>query len=72
MGGRLSARTIWAITRDGYRRVTDRIKDVIQTGGRVGFLAPVEDIILLASDGERAVIGVKMTDGAKDRCSYDA
>jgi fatty-acyl-CoA synthase len=48
------------ITRDGYLRVTDRIKDVIKTGGEWVSSLQLEDIILhRVGVGECAVIGVK-------------
>jgi fatty-acyl-CoA synthase len=48
------------ITPDGYLRVTDRIKDVIKTGGEWVSSLQREDIIMhRAGVGECAVIGVK-------------
>jgi fatty-acyl-CoA synthase len=61
MGGRLSAHNdIGVITPDGYLRVTDRIKDVVKTGGEWISSLQLEDIIMhRVGVGECAVIGVK-------------
>jgi fatty-acyl-CoA synthase len=59
-GGYLHTNDIGVITPDGYLRVTDRIKDVIKTGGEWVSSLQLEDIILhRAGVGECAVIGVK-------------
>ena len=59
-GGYLHANDIGVITPDGYLRVTDRIKDVIKTGGEWISSLQLEDIIMhRVGVGECAVIGVK-------------
>ena len=59
-GGYLHTNDIGVITPDGYLRVTDRIKDVIKTGGEWISSLQLEDIIMhRAGVGECAVIGVK-------------
>jgi fatty-acyl-CoA synthase len=59
-GGYLHTNDIGVITPDGYLRVTDRIKDVIKTGGEWVSSLQLEDIIMhRAGVGECAVIGVK-------------
>ena len=59
-GGYLHTNDIGVITPDGYLRVTDRIKDVIKTGGEWVSSLQLEDIIMhSAGVGECAVIGVK-------------
>jgi fatty-acyl-CoA synthase len=58
--GYLHTNDIGVITPDGYLRVTDRIKDVIKTGGEWISSLQLEDIIMhRAGVGECAVIGVK-------------
>ena len=59
-GGYLHTNDIGVITPDGYLRVTDRIKDVIKTGGEWISSLQLEDIIMhRVGVGECAVIGVK-------------
>jgi fatty-acyl-CoA synthase len=59
-GGYLHTNDIGVITPDGYLRVTDRIKDVIKTGGEWVSSLQLEDIIMhCAGVGECAVIGIK-------------
>jgi fatty-acyl-CoA synthase len=59
-GGYLHTNDIGVITPDGYLRVTDRLKDVIKTGGEWVSSLQLEDIIMhCAGVGECAVIGVK-------------
>jgi fatty-acyl-CoA synthase len=59
-GGYLHTNDIGVITPDGYLRVTDRIKDVIKTGGEWISSLQLEDIIMhRAGVAECAVIGVK-------------
>jgi fatty-acyl-CoA synthase len=58
--GYLHTNDIGVITPDGYLRVTDRIKDVIKTGGEWISSLQLEDIIMhRAGVAECAVIGVK-------------
>jgi fatty-acyl-CoA synthase len=58
--GYLHTNDIGVITPDGYLRVTDRLKDVIKTGGEWVSSLQLEDIIMhCAGVGECAVIGVK-------------
>jgi fatty-acyl-CoA synthase len=59
-GGYLHTNDIGVITPDGYLRVTDRLKDVIKTGGEWVSSLQLEDIIThCAGVGECAVIGIK-------------
>ena len=59
-GGYLHTNDIGVITPDGYLRVTDRLKDVIKTGGEWVCSLQLEDIIMhCAGVGECAVIGIK-------------
>ena len=59
-GGYLHTNDIGVITPDGYLRVTDRLKDVIKTGGEWVSSLQLEDIIMhCAGVGECAVIGIK-------------
>jgi fatty-acyl-CoA synthase len=59
-GGFLHTSDIGVITPDGYLQITDRIKDVIKTGGEWISSLQLEDIIMhRAGVGECAVIGVK-------------
>ena len=59
-GGYLHTNDIGVITPDGYLRVTDRIKDVIKTGGEWISSLQLEDIIMhRVGVGECAVIGLK-------------
>ena len=59
-GGYLHTNDIGVMTPDGYLRVTDRIKDVIKTGGEWISSLQLEDIIMhRAGVAECAVIGVK-------------
>jgi fatty-acyl-CoA synthase len=59
-GGYLHTSDIGAVTPDGYLQITDRIKDVIKTGGEWISSLQLEDIIMhRAGVGECAVIGVK-------------
>ncbi len=59
-GGYLHTNDIGVITPDGYLRVTDRLKDVIKTGGEWVSSLQLEDIIMhCAGVSECAVIGVK-------------
>ena len=59
-GGYLHTSDIGVITPDGYLQITDRIKDVIKTGGEWISSLQLEDIIMhRAGVGECAVIGVK-------------
>jgi fatty-acyl-CoA synthase len=58
--GYLHTNDIGVITPDGYLRVTDRLKDVIKTGGEWVSSLQLEDIIMHCPGvGECAVIGVK-------------
>ena len=59
-GGYLHTSDIGVITPDGYLQITDRIKDVIKTGGEWISSLQLEDIIMhRAGVAECAVIGVK-------------
>jgi fatty-acyl-CoA synthase len=59
-GGYLHTNDIANMTPDGYLQITDRIKDVIKTGGEWISSLELEDIITKASGvKEAAVIGVK-------------
>jgi fatty-acyl-CoA synthase len=59
-GGYLHTNDIGVITPDGYLRVTDRLKDVIKTGGEWVSSLQLEDIIMhCAGVAECAVIGIK-------------
>jgi len=59
-GGYLHTNDIGFIGRDGYLRITDRIKDVIKTGGEWVSSLQIEDLISqCAGVSEAAVIGVK-------------
>ena len=59
-GGYLHTNDIGMITPDGYLVITDRIKDVIKTGGEWISSLQLEDIIMhCAGVAECAVIGVK-------------
>jgi len=59
-GGYLHTSDIGVITPDGYLQITDRIKDVIKTGGEWVSSLQLEDIIMhRAGVAECAVIGVK-------------
>ena len=59
-GGYLHTNDISNMTPDGYLQITDRIKDVIKTGGEWISSLELEDIITKASGvKEAAVIGVK-------------
>ena len=59
-GGYLHTSDIGVITPDGYLQITDRIKDVIKTGGEWTSSLQLEDIIMhRAGVAECAVIGVK-------------
>jgi fatty-acyl-CoA synthase len=59
-GGYLHTNDIGVITPDGYLQVTDRIKDVIKTGGEWISSLQLEDIIMhCAGVAECAVIGIK-------------
>jgi fatty-acyl-CoA synthase len=59
-GGYLHTNDIGVITPGGYLQVTDRIKDVIKTGGEWISSLQLEDIIMhRAGVAECAVIGVK-------------
>jgi fatty-acyl-CoA synthase len=60
VGGYLHTSDIGVITPDGYLQVTDRIKDVIKTGGEWISSLQLEDIIMhRVGVSECAVIGVK-------------
>ena len=59
-GGYLHTNDIGFIGQDGYLRITDRIKDVIKTGGEWVSSLQIEDLISqCAGVTEAAVIGVK-------------
>jgi fatty-acyl-CoA synthase len=59
-GGYLHTSDIAVVTPDGYVHITDRIKDVIKTGGEWVSSLQVEDLIMQCSGvAEAAVIGVK-------------
>jgi len=59
-GGWLHTNDVGTIGPDGYLRITDRIKDVIKTGGEWVSSLEVEDVISQhRAVGEAAVIGVK-------------
>jgi acyl-CoA synthetase (AMP-forming)/AMP-acid ligase II len=59
-GGYLHTNDIGVITPNGYLQVTDRIKDVIKTGGEWISSLQLEDIIMhCAGVAECAVIGIK-------------
>ena len=61
-GGYLHTNDIGSIDADGYLRITDRIKDVIKTGGEWISSLEVEDVISQhRAVSEVAVIGVKDT-----------
>jgi fatty-acyl-CoA synthase len=59
-GGYLHTSDIAVVTPDGYVRITDRIKDVIKTGGEWVSSLQLEDLIShFVGVAEAAVIGVK-------------
>jgi fatty-acyl-CoA synthase len=59
-GGYLHTNDIGVIDGDGYLQITDRLKDVIKTGGEWVSSIELEDLILRhPAVGEAAVIGVK-------------
>jgi fatty-acyl-CoA synthase len=59
-GGYLHTSDVAAMTPEGYIQVTDRIKDVIKTGGEWVSSLQIEDLIMhCAGVSEAAVIGVK-------------
>jgi fatty-acyl-CoA synthase len=59
-GGYLHTSDIAVLTADGYVQITDRIKDVIKTGGEWVSSLQIEDLITQCSGvSEAAVIGVK-------------
>ena len=59
-GGYLHTNDIAAVTPEGYVQITDRIKDVIKTGGEWVSSLQIEDLIMhCAGVAEAAVIGVK-------------
>ena len=59
-GGYLHTDDIGVITSDGYLQITDRVKDVIKSGGEWISSLQLEDIIMhRAGVAECAVIGVK-------------
>jgi fatty-acyl-CoA synthase len=59
-GGYLHTSDIGAMTPDGYLQITDRIKDIIKTGGEWISSLQLQDIIMnRAGVGECAVIGIK-------------
>jgi fatty-acyl-CoA synthase len=59
-GGYLHTSDIAVVTPDGYVHITDRIKDVIKTGGEWVSSLQIEDLISqCAGVAEAAVIGVK-------------
>jgi fatty-acyl-CoA synthase len=59
-GGYLHTSDIAVVTPDGYVRITDRLKDVIKTGGEWVSSLQIEDLITqCAGVREAAVIGVK-------------
>jgi fatty-acyl-CoA synthase len=59
-GGYLHTSDIGVMSPDGYLQITDRIKDVIKTGGEWISSLQLEDIIMHRTGvGECAVIGVK-------------
>jgi fatty-acyl-CoA synthase len=59
-GGYLHTNDIGVITPDGYLQITDRIKDVIKSGGEWISSLQLEDIIMqCAGVAECAVIGIK-------------
>jgi fatty-acyl-CoA synthase len=59
-GGYLHTNDIGVVTSDGYLQITDRIKDVIKTGGEWVSSLEIEDIITQrAGVAECAVIGIK-------------
>jgi fatty-acyl-CoA synthase len=58
-GGYLHTSDIAVLTPDGYVQITDRIKDVIKTGGEWVSSLQIEDLITQCSGvAEAAVIGV--------------
>src|SRR5215831_17432041 len=59
-GGYLHTSDIAVVTPDGYVHITDRLKDVIKTGGEWVSSLQIEDLITQCSGAaEAAVIGVK-------------
>ena len=59
-GGYLHTSDVAALTPEGYVRITDRMKDVIKTGGEWVSLLQIEDLITHhAGVAEAAVIGLK-------------
>ena len=59
-GGYLHTSDIAVVTADGYVHITDRIKDVIKTGGEWVSSLQIEDLMMQCSGvAEAAVIGVK-------------
>jgi fatty-acyl-CoA synthase len=58
-GGWLHTGDVGTICRDGYLKITDRIKDVVKTGGEWVSSLDIEDIILRhAGVAEAAVVGL--------------
>ena len=59
-GGYLHTSDVGAVTSEGYVQITDRIKDVIKTGGEWVSSLQIEDLIMHRPGvAEAAVIGVK-------------
>jgi fatty-acyl-CoA synthase len=59
-GGYLHTSDVAVVTPDGYVHITDRLKDVIKTGGEWVSSLQIEDLITQCPGvGEAAVIGVK-------------
>ncbi|HME84923.1 MAG TPA: AMP-binding protein [Roseiarcus sp.] len=59
-GGYLHTSDVAAMTPEGYVQITDRIKDVVKTGGEWVSSLQIEDLIMhCAGVAEAAVIGVK-------------
>jgi fatty-acyl-CoA synthase len=65
-GGYLHTNDIGVVTPESYLQITDRLKDVIKTGGEWVSSLQLEDIIMHhAGVSECAVIGVKDRDGER-------
>jgi acyl-CoA synthetase (AMP-forming)/AMP-acid ligase II len=62
--GYLHTNDIGVIDSDGYLQITDRLKDVIKTGGEWVSSIEIEDLVMLhPAVAEAAVIGVRDDSG---------
>ncbi|MEZ5579493.1 MAG: AMP-binding protein [Candidatus Competibacteraceae bacterium] len=57
-GGYLHTGDIGTIDQEGYLKITDRLKDVIKTGGEWISSLELEDLILKHPAAETAVVGI--------------